>query len=175
MPCYGLMLHAGLARTMNYRHKYHAGNFADVVKHLVLALVIERLKLKETAFRVIDTHAGIGSYDLTADAAQKTGEWRGGIGLLIGPDAAPIPAKLAALLAPYLDAVRALNPGAGLRHYPGSPRLAQLLMRPQMIILVHPFRLVATRPLWGLMTTTAMPVGIPVQHTFLYVQAVLGP
>ena len=72
---------------MNYRHAYHAGNFADVVKHAVLALVIEHLKLKPAPFRVIDTHAGIGVYDLTSEAAQKTGEWREGIGRLMEPRA----------------------------------------------------------------------------------------
>jgi 23S rRNA (adenine2030-N6)-methyltransferase len=122
---------------MNYRHTYHAGNFADVVKHAVLALVIERLKLKETPFRVIDTHAGIGSYDLEAEAAQRTGEWRGGIGRLAGPDAAPLPAPIATLLAPYLDAVRSLNPQGGIRRYPGSPKLARLLMRPQDRMVVN--------------------------------------
>ena len=69
---------------MNYRHAYHAGNFADVVKHAVLALVIEHLKLKPAPFRVIDTHAGIGVYDLSSEAAQKTGEWREGIGRVDG-------------------------------------------------------------------------------------------
>ena len=69
---------------MNYRHAYHAGNFADVVKHAVLALVIEHLKLKPAPFRVIDTHAGIGVYDLASEAAQKTGEWREGIGRVDG-------------------------------------------------------------------------------------------
>ena len=116
---------------MNYRHIYHAGNFADVVKHATLALVIERLKLKDAAFRVIDTHAGLGGYDLGSQAAQKTGEWRAGIGRLVGPDAAPLPAPAAELLAPYLDVVRALNPTGAIVRYPGSPRLARALLRPQ--------------------------------------------
>ena len=68
---------------MNYRHAYHAGNFADVLKHAVLALVIEHLKLKPAPFRVIDTHAGVGVYDLGSEEAQKTGEWREGIGRLV--------------------------------------------------------------------------------------------
>jgi 23S rRNA (adenine2030-N6)-methyltransferase len=68
---------------MNYRHAYHAGNFADVVKHAVLALTIEHLKLKPAPFRVIDTHAGVGLYDLSSEPAQKTGEWREGIGRLM--------------------------------------------------------------------------------------------
>ncbi|HEV2900555.1 MAG TPA: 23S rRNA (adenine(2030)-N(6))-methyltransferase RlmJ, partial [Pseudaminobacter sp.] len=68
---------------MNYRHAYHAGNFADVVKHAVLAWLVEYLKQKDKAFRVIDTHAGVGLYDLSAEEAQKTGEWRSGIARLI--------------------------------------------------------------------------------------------
>ena len=76
---------------MNYRHAYHAGNFADVLKHAVLALVLEYLKRKEAPFRVIDTHAGAGRYALTSPEAAKTGEWQGGIGRLIGPDAKPLP------------------------------------------------------------------------------------
>ena len=65
---------------MNYRHAFHAGNFADVMKHAVVALIVGHLKLKDKAFRVIDTHAGRGLYDLSSDAAQRTGEWRDGAG-----------------------------------------------------------------------------------------------
>jgi len=111
---------------MNYRHAYHAGNFADVVKHAVLALVIEHLKLKPAPFRIIDTHAGIGAYDLASVEAQKTGEWREGIGRVM--DATPSPAA-AAELAPYLDVVRRLNPRGGVTRYPGSPLIARELMR----------------------------------------------
>ena len=96
---------------MNYRHAYHAGNFADVVKHAVLALVIEHLKLKPAPFRIIDTHAGIGVYDLASEAAQKTGEWREGIGRLMAANLSPAAADV---LAPYLDIVRRLNPGGAL-------------------------------------------------------------
>ena len=74
---------------MNYRHAYHAGNFADVVKHAVLALIIEHLKLKPAPFRIIDTHAGIGVYDLDSEAAQKTGEWREGIGRVMAANLSP--------------------------------------------------------------------------------------
>ncbi|MEO8667432.1 MAG: 23S rRNA (adenine(2030)-N(6))-methyltransferase RlmJ [Bauldia sp.] len=111
---------------MNYRHAFHAGNFADVVKHAVLARLIERLKEKEAAFRVIDTHAGIGLYDLTADEATRTGEWREGIGRLYDRVLDP---PLAALFASYLAAVRAANGGGALRRYPGSPWIARHLMR----------------------------------------------
>ncbi len=113
---------------MNYRHVYHAGNFADVVKHAVLARLVEYLKQKDKAFRVVDTHAGIGLYDLASAEAQKTGEWRGGIGVLL--DAALSP-EAAALLAPYLETVRALNPDGGLSRYPGSPLIARHLLRRQ--------------------------------------------
>ena len=67
---------------MNYRHAFHAGNFADVVKHATLARIITHLREKPAPFRVIDTHAGAGLYDLTASEASRTGEWRGGIGRL---------------------------------------------------------------------------------------------
>jgi len=111
---------------MNYRHAYHAGNFADVVKHAVLALVIEHLKRKPTPFRVIDTHAGIGIYDLAGTAAEKTGEWREGIGRVVGAEISEAAAKA---LEPYLAVVRRLNTPGTLTRYPGSPLLARRLMR----------------------------------------------
>ncbi|HWL31334.1 MAG TPA: 23S rRNA (adenine(2030)-N(6))-methyltransferase RlmJ [Xanthobacteraceae bacterium] len=113
---------------MNYRHAYHAGNFADVVKHAVLCRVLMHLRDKPTAFRVIDTHAGAGCYDLGGVEAGKTQEWQGGIGRLLQAD---IDAPARALLAPYLDAVAALNPNGRLAVYPGSPALVQALMRTQ--------------------------------------------
>lgn len=122
---------------MNYRHAYHAGNFADVVKHAVLALVIERLKQKDAAFRVIDTHAGIGSYELTSEAARKTREWESGIGRLLGPAAGPLPPAVEPLLRPYLNVVRALNEPGKLECYPGSPRVARALIRPQDTLVVN--------------------------------------
>jgi 23S rRNA (adenine2030-N6)-methyltransferase len=111
---------------MNYRHANHAGNFADVLKHAVLALVIAHLKKKPAPFRVIDTHAGLGTYDLTSEAARKTGEWRDGIGRVISAD---LPSDAARILAPYLGVVRALNGDGPLARYPGSPLLARYLMR----------------------------------------------
>ena len=91
---------------MNYRHAYHAGNFADVIKHAILALCIEHLKAKATPFRVIDTHAGIGVYDLQSEAAQKTGEWQDGIGRVVD---AVLPSEISELLLPYLQCVEALK------------------------------------------------------------------
>jgi 23S rRNA (adenine2030-N6)-methyltransferase len=119
---------------MNYRHAYHAGNFADVVKHAVLVLVIEHLKLKPAPFRIIDTHAGIGAYDLASEAAQKTDEWREGIGRLMAAKLSPAAADV---LAPYLDIVRRLNPGGALVRYPGSPLLARELMRADDRLVVN--------------------------------------
>src|SRR3954452_22994762 len=113
---------------MNYRHAYHAGNFADVVKHAVLCRVLTRLGENPAAFRVIDTHAGAGRYDLAGPEAGKTLEWRNGIGRLAGT---ALPPPIRALLAPYLDAVAALNPGGRFTHYPGSPVLAQAFLRRQ--------------------------------------------
>lgn len=111
---------------MNYRHAYHAGNFADVLKHVILARVITYMKLKPQPFRVIDLHAGAGCYDLTSVEAGKTGEWHDGIGRLMD---AELPSDVAALLAPYIDTVAALNASGELKTYPGSPLIARALMR----------------------------------------------
>ncbi len=113
---------------MNYRHIYHAGNFADVLKHAVLARLIVYLQGKDKAFRVLDTHAGIGLYDLSSEEAQKTGEWQTGIGKLLDKQ---LPPDVATLLEPYLEAVRSLNPDGGVRYYPGSPKLTRMLLRNQ--------------------------------------------
>lgn len=123
---------------MNYRHVYHAGNFADVVKHAALTRIVEYLKKKEASFRVIDTHAGRGLYDLSSAEAQKTGEWRDGIGRIME---AKLPREAALLLKPYLDAVAAFNPEGGLRQYPGSPLITRALLRKQdrlSAIELHP-------------------------------------
>jgi 23S rRNA (adenine2030-N6)-methyltransferase len=122
---------------MNYRHAFHAGNFADVLKHAVLARLIEYLKRKDAPFRIVDTHAGRGRYALDSAEAAKTGEWQGGIGRFLGADAAPLPAEVAPLMAPYLDAVRTENGGQALRVYPGSPRIARRLMRAQDTLVVN--------------------------------------
>lgn len=113
---------------MNYRHAFHAGNFADVVKHVVLALCADRLNAKDKPWRYIDTHSGIGFYDLTGDEAQRSPEWRDGIARVWETiDGAPDDVKAA--LAPYMSVIRDMNPGGELRAYPGSPVIAQRLMR----------------------------------------------
>jgi len=93
---------------MNYRHAFHAGNFAEVVKHAVLARVVAHLREKESAFRIIDTHAGPGATRLTGPEASRTGEWRQGIGRLL---AAKLEPQIRALLAPYLAAIELHNRG----------------------------------------------------------------
>lgn len=120
---------------VNYRHLYHAGNFADVVKHVVLTLLLQAMARKDTPFVYIETHAGAGRYDLTHPLATKTGEWRDGIGAIWQAADAP------AAIAPYLDIVRAQNPTGALRWYPGSPRIASALLRPQdrmVLAELHP-------------------------------------
>jgi 23S rRNA (adenine2030-N6)-methyltransferase len=113
---------------MNYRHAFHAGNFADVHKHAVLVRILFHLRLKLGAFRIIDTHAGAGRYDLDGAEATRSGEWRRGIERIwqvrewgTAED----------LIRPYLDLVTALNPGGELRSYPGSPLIAKSLLRQQ--------------------------------------------
>lgn len=108
---------------MNYRHAYHAGNFADVFKHVVLVHIMKALHRKEKGFAYIETHAGAGRYDLKAVEPQKTGEYRGGIGRVWESPPEQIEE--------YLAAVRAANRAKELRYYPGSPRIARFFLRPQ--------------------------------------------
>ena len=92
---------------MNYRHAFHAGGFADVIKHIVLVRMLTYLQEKPAAFRVIDTHAGAGVYDLTSDEAQRGAEWLTGIARLMQ---ARFSEAVLPLVQPYLDIVRAFNP-----------------------------------------------------------------
>jgi 23S rRNA (adenine2030-N6)-methyltransferase len=111
---------------MNYRHAFHAGNFADVVKHAALARIVLHLRQKETPFRIIDTHAGSGLYDLDGTEAKRGGEWRDGIGRVLEAGFDP---RAQGLIAPYLDAVREFNSGGSLKTYPGSPALLRHWLR----------------------------------------------
>lgn len=109
---------------MNYRHIYHAGNFADVAKHVGLVYCLDAMKRKDTAFFVLDTHAGRGYYDLRGPEAQKSGEAERGIQRLLGVRG--VPERLAA----YFAALGA-RPGERLARYPGSPALIAAALRPQ--------------------------------------------
>src|SRR6476659_4060218 len=113
---------------MNYRHAFHAGGFADVIKHIVLVRMLVYLQDKPAAFRVIDTHAGAGVYDLTGEEARRGGEWLTGIARVMQ---ARFSETTMPLVAPYLDIVRAFNRERDLKAYPGSPLIARALLRPQ--------------------------------------------
>src|SRR3954464_9272239 len=113
---------------MNYRHAFHAGGFADVIKHIVLVRILTHLQDKPAAFRVIDSHAGAGVYDLTAEEARRGGEWLTGIARIMQ---ARFSEAVLPLVKPYLDIVRAFNPPGELKTYPGSPLIARALLRPQ--------------------------------------------
>ena len=114
-----------------YRHAFHAGNHADVLKHLVLMQVLQHMCVKDKGWRYVDTHAGAGGYSLQGDYARKRGEFEMGIGRLW--DRADLPAPVAELVA----LVRAFNGGKAIVQYPGSPAIAQLLMRPQDQLRLH--------------------------------------
>jgi 23S rRNA (adenine2030-N6)-methyltransferase len=113
---------------MNYRHAFHAGNFADVLKHVVLVMLVEHLKKKPAPFFYLDTHAGRGLYDLSEAAAQRSGEYKDGIGRLLETPAGGLPPELA-------DYVRLVRESAGhgrsaITAYPGSPAIVAQLRRP---------------------------------------------
>jgi len=122
---------------MNYRHAFHAGNFADVMKHALLVRALCHLRAKEKPFRVIDTHAGIGFYDLAGDEAERTLEWRGGVGRL---DEAFEP-EVEDLLAPYRAVLQSVRQRHGETIYPGSPLVTRELLRRQdraVFVELHP-------------------------------------
>ncbi|MEO0316157.1 MAG: hypothetical protein RI928_2613 [Pseudomonadota bacterium] len=109
----------------SYRHGFHAGNHADVLKHFVLSQLLGYLNQKPAPYMVIDTHAGAGVYQLDSDYATKSGESEEGVALLWGRDDVP------AAINDYLQVISDMNPAGRLRHYPGSPFLAERLMRDQ--------------------------------------------
>jgi 23S rRNA (adenine2030-N6)-methyltransferase len=109
---------------LSYRHAFHAGNHADVLKHCILVAMLRHMNKKDKPWWYVDSHAGAGIYDLHSDYARKIGEFEGGIGRLWQRDDLP------ELVADYVDQVRALNPDGKLRLYPGSPWLASRIMRP---------------------------------------------
>ncbi|MFT5756276.1 MAG: 23S rRNA (adenine2030-N6)-methyltransferase [Alteromonadaceae bacterium] len=110
---------------LSYRHAFHAGNFADVLKHSVLTLTLEYMVRKEKGFYYIDSHSGAGMYSLEEEYAQKTGEYKDGIAKII--TATDLPAALA----PYVDLIKSLNTPNELSLYPGSPGIAKAIVRRQ--------------------------------------------
>lgn len=134
---------------MNYQHGFHAGNHADVLKHIVLLQLIEALKRKDSGFCVLDTHAGRGRYYMNSEQSEKTGEARGGIYQLIGVPGLPAPIKH------YLHAVAADNPVGGLLVYPGSPLLIAQAMREQDRLLCCELQHEEAQPLKALFANDA--------------------
>lgn len=121
---------------LSYRHSFHAGNHADVLKHTVLMLILENLKLKEKGFFYLDTHSGVGRYRLSSHESEKTGEYKEGIGRLW--DEKDLPEELAR----YVKMIKKLNYGGKeLLYYAGSPLIAAELLRPQdraLLTELHP-------------------------------------
>ncbi len=120
---------------LSYRHSFHAGNHADVLKHIVQSLILNALQQKEKPFVYHDTHSGVGRYDLTHEWSEKTGEYKQGIARIWQQNVTP-PA-----IQSYLDAVKALNESEELRYYPGSPRVARAHLRAQdrmVLTELHP-------------------------------------
>lgn len=135
---------------MNYRHSFHAGNSADVVKHSLLIALVRALQQKEGALTLIDTHAGCGLYDLGGEQAQRTGEAAQGV-LRAFADVNP-------LLDDYRAAVRAVNVAAEPRLYPGSPQVLRQLLRPQDLLIVNEKHPEDARALRGAMRGTPAAV-----------------
>lgn len=153
---------------LSYQHEYHAGNHADVLKHCTLAVLIRALERKPAAFRVIDCHAGAGSYDLTSALTQRRREYESGAARVLGARDGP------ACVEPYLDVLSALNSDGVLRRYPGSPQLAHALLRPgdQLELFeLHPRAAAALRALLG----RKAHVHIHVRDAYEGVAAVLPP
>ncbi|AJR07114.1 23S rRNA (adenine(2030)-N(6))-methyltransferase RlmJ [Photobacterium gaetbulicola] len=120
---------------LSYRHSFHAGNHADVVKHIVQSLILDALKQKDKPFVYHDTHSGVGRYDLQDERSEKTGEFKQGIARIWQRD--DIPAEVAS----YIDAIKVLNNGDELRYYPGSPKVARAQIREQdrmVLTELHP-------------------------------------
>jgi 23S rRNA (adenine2030-N6)-methyltransferase len=127
---------------VNYRHAFHVGNHADVLKHAALLFCLDALKRKPAPFAVLDTHAGRGLYDLAGDEAQRSPEWRDGVGRIWSwPEPPP-------LIARYLEALRGFNADGELRTYPGSPALITTALRPEDVLSaceLHPEESAALR------------------------------
>ena len=122
---------------MNYRHAFHAGNFADVMKHALLVRILVHLRRKETPFRVVDTHAGIGFYDLEADEAARTGEWQAGVARIEEPFAPDVED----LLQPYRAVLADVRSRRGASVYPGSPAIIREMLRREdraIFLEMHP-------------------------------------
>lgn len=154
---------------LSYRHGFHAGNHADVLKHLVQVHLLDYLATKDKSFWYIDTHAGAGRYALNNRLATRNGEYDSGIGKLW--DAAPLPAALQR----YLDIVREINPGGALRHYPGSPWFARSCLRVQDRLWLHELHGTDSALLEKCLRNSPVPVQVAHSDGFAALKAYLPP
>lgn len=125
---------------MNYRHVYHAGNHADVLKHIVMLRAFLHLQKKDKPFLFLDAHAGTGLYALWGDEALKTLEWQDGVGRFYDPagKAVPLEADAETLIAPWRQVIATVNAaGQPLSHYPGSPGFALAVLRPSDRVILN--------------------------------------
>ena len=154
---------------LSYRHAFHAGNHADVLKHLVLTQIATYMSEKPTPFWIIDTHAGAGRYALESAHASKLGEYRDGIGRLWNAKGLP-PAA-----ADYVDFVRLLNPDGKLRHYPGSPWLASQFLRDSDRLRLYELHSTDVKLLQECFQGAGRQVGITAGDGFAGLKAILPP
>lgn len=154
---------------LSYRHAFHAGNHADVLKHLVLVQICRHLAQKDSPFWYVDTHAGAGRYVLDTGYASKLAEFEGGIGKLwLRRDLPPT-------VADYAELVHALNPDGRLRHYPGSPWLAWKLLRPQDRLRLFELHSTDTRLLHETFKGAGRQAAVSAADGFAGLKAVLPP
>ncbi len=154
---------------LSYRHAYHAGNHADVLKHLILLRIAEYMAEKPAPFWIIDTHAGAGRYALESAHASKLGEYRDGIGRLWNASGLPPAAK------DYVDIVRQLNPDDTLKHYPGSPWLARQMLRDCDRLRLYEMHTSDAKLLLECFKGTGREVAITDGDGFIGLKAILPP
>lgn len=154
---------------LSYRHAYHAGNHADVLKHLILIRIARYMGEKPAPFWIVDTHAGAGRYALESVHASKLAEWRDGIGRLWQADGLP-PAAV-----DYVDCVKMLNPDGELRHYPGSPWLARQALRDSDRLRLYEMHTTDIRLLQEAFRGAGRQVNITEGDGFAGLRAVLPP
>jgi 23S rRNA (adenine2030-N6)-methyltransferase len=154
---------------LSYRHAFHAGNHADVLKHLILLQIAEYLGEKPAPFWIIDTHAGAGRYALESAHASKLAEYKDGIGRLWEAKGLPPAAK------DYVDMVRQLNPDGQLRHYPGSPWLARQMLRDSDRLRLYEMHTTDAKLLLECFKGTGREVAITYGDGFIGLKAILPP
>lgn len=154
---------------LSYRHAFHAGNHADVLKHLILLQIAEYMGEKPAPFWIIDTHAGAGRYALESAHASKLGEYRDGIGRLWEAKGLPPAAK------DYVDMVRQLNPDGKLKHYPGSPWLARQMLRDSDRLRLYEMHTTDAKLLLECFKGTGREVAITDGDGFIGLKAILPP